>query len=406
MAAKVWLTGVLLSMQGVLRPSRAAPPLRRRFALALLGAALLHALFFAGLDRTWRAPAAAASRVSTALWVQELEPVAPAPPEVQATEPARVVPSGAKSPARGARAPGSGKEVGVGPSPSASAAAANSSSPDASAATPPPVVDRAELAVAPAQRGVLVAENEPRPQANAPAAPHEPEPAVAAAQDSVPTYATRIPASAVLQYRMRRGMVHGSAELTWRFDAGRYEARLEARTSGIALLTQVSQGGVDATGLAPQRFTDKRVRRSAVAANFQREAGNGAGKISFSGSEAEIELHPGTQDRLSWMVQLAAIAGAGTKLLAAQGRIAMHVVGAHGDSAVWQFLSSGEEQIGGNPVAMRVFRLQRLPQTPYDTQVDVWLDAAPPHWPVRAHWRSNPQDPGMELWRTDIAEPP
>ena len=393
-------------MQGVLRPFGVAAPARRRFALALLGAALLHVLFFAGFGHAWRAPAVAASRVLTALWVQELEPVPPAPPEVQAIEPARVVPSGARNPVRVARAPGSGKEMRVGPSPSASAAAATSSSPGASAANPSSVVDIAELAVALEQRAALVAENEPGPKVSAPAAPRGPELAVAAEPDSVPTYATRIPASAVLQFRMRRGMLHGSAELTWRFDAGRYEARLEARTSGITLLTQVSQGGVDDTGLTPQRFTDKRVRRSAVAANFQRESGNGAGKISFSGNEAEVALHPGTQDRLSWMVQLAAIASAGTKLLVAQGRIAMHVVGASGDSAVWQFLSSGEEQIGGNPVAMRVFRLQRLPQTPYDTQVDVWLDAAPPHWPVRAHWRSNPQDPGMELWRTDIAEPP
>ena len=56
------------------------------------------------------------------------------------------------------------------------------------------------------------------------------------------------------------------------------------------------------------RFTDTRIRRATVAANFQREAGvNGGGKISFSGSAQELPLVPGVQDRVSWMVQLAAI---------------------------------------------------------------------------------------------------
>lgn len=260
----------------------------------------------------------------------------------------------------------------------------------------------------PKQPAAPVAQSGSSPTASTQAAAPAPEPAAASATaDSVPVYATKVPAPVTLQYRMRRGILHGNAELTWRLDAvGGYEARLEARASGIALLTQVSQGGIDAAGLAPVRYTDKRVRRSAVAANLQRDANNGAGKITFSGSEPELVLHPGTQDRLSWMVQLAAIASAEPHLLAARGKIAMHVIGARGDAAVWQFQSSGEEMIHASPVAMRAFRLQRLPQSPYDTQVDVWLDAAPPHWPVRAHWRSGPRDPGMEMWRIDIAEPP
>ncbi len=204
---------------------------------------------------------------------------------------------------------------------------------------------------------------------------------------------------------MRRGLLHGNAELAWKPEGGRYEARFEARVSGLTLLTQVSQGGFDAAGLAPQRFTDKRPRRSATAANFQRGAGPAGAKVTFSGSTSEIALHPGAQDRLSWMVQLSAIASAEPQRLLAQGRISMHVIGARADAALWQFVSSGEEVLSANPAPLRVVRLQRLPQSAYDTRVDIWLEAKPPHWLVRAHLSNGPSDPGLELWRIDSAEP-
>jgi hypothetical protein len=387
-------------MHGVVRRSDAAPPRRRGVAVALLGAVLLHWVFFAGLERPWRAPAAppqapVALSVLSVLSVQDLDRAAPAPPVVQVPGPTQLQVPVAQSSRRRARGLGSVEAAPAEPAAAASTADAAS----------PPRLDRVEPAVALPRSVEVAVQQEPRPQASVPAAPAGSEPAASAVHEAVPVYATLIPAPAVLRYRMRRGLLQGSAEIVWRVDAGRYEARLEAGAAGIALLTQVSQGGFDAAGLAPQRFTDKRVRRSSVAANFQRDAGREAGKITFSGTTAETALHDGTQDRLSWMVQLAAIASAGPQLLAAQGRIAMHVVGAHGDAAVWHFLSAGEQNLEGNPAAMRVFKLQRLPETPYDTQVDVWLDALPPHWPVRAHWRNGPQDPGLELWRIDIAEP-
>jgi hypothetical protein len=256
-------------------------------------------------------------------------------------------------------------------------------------------------------QGVATAVQSSRADAvSAPTQDPEPPATAALGSDEAQVYATVIPAPAVLQFRMRRGMLYGNAELKWRPEQGRYEARLEARASGLNVLTQVSQGGFDAAGLAPQRFTDKRLRSSAVAANFQRPgSGQGPGKITFSASQAEVALQPGAQDRLSWMIQLPAIASGEPQRLAAQGRISMQAIGARGDAAIWQFISLGEEILAGKPAAVRVYRLQRVPQTPYDTRVDIWLDAQPPHWPVRAHLSNGPNDPGFELWRIDTTEP-
>ena len=188
--------------------------------------------------------------------------------------------------------------------------------------------------------------------------------------------------------------------MVWQASAERYELRLEARAAGLALLVQQSLGFFDSAGLAPQRFTDRRARRAALAANFRREPGKEGGKVTFSASSVEVELLPGIQDRLSWMVQLGAIAAAEPRLLGEREQIAMTVVGARGDASIWTFVSLGEEPHGESSMA-RVVRLQRIPETPYDTHVDIWLDAVAPHWPVRAHWQSGPNDPGLELWRTE-----
>lgn len=383
----------------------------RTLAWALLGAALLHAAFFAGLERSWLAPVTLSQATNSAptVWVQDLAAQLPAVPQAAAAaDTPQAPPRAAPNPSGSARGSGAGKSLPGRDAFAPSVALAVASRPADSAsgvAMLPSVMPNVPPSVqpeAPPEPAAPTAQVEGQPRASVPAPPPE---AAVGSHDAVPVYATLIPAPAVLQLRMRRGVVHGNAELSWRVDGARYEARLEARASGITLLTQVSQGGFDAAGIAPRRFTDKRVRRGTVAANFQREVGQDTGKVSFSGAETEIALHAGAQDRLSWMVQLAAIASAEPRLLAAQGRISMHVIGARGDAAVWQFISLGEQQADSGASATRVFKLQRLPQSAYDTQVDVWLDALPPHWPVRAHWRSGPGDPGLELWRIDTAEP-
>ncbi len=82
-----------------------------------------------------------------------------------------------------------------------------------------------------------------------------------------------------LHYEVRRGFLHGTGEIRWQHVGDEYGIHLDARIAGLALLGQTSQGFIDATGLAPTRFLDQRIRRSAQAANFNRDAGS----ITFSG---------------------------------------------------------------------------------------------------------------------------
>jgi len=210
----------------------------------------------------------------------------------------------------------------------------------------------------------------------------------------IPHYRTQMPGAATLRYQLARGMLHGTGELHWKPDGDRYEARLEGKLGSMTLLTQISSGGFDADGIAPVRFTDWRVRRSTVAANFQRPAG----KVTFSGAEQELPLQPGMQDRVSWMVQLAAIVAAQPALRNPGAKIVMHIVGAHGDTSVWTFHCAGREtvQTGLGPIATIKYARESEGGA-YDTRAAAWLDAAHHYLPARATMRSGPNDEGFEL---------
>jgi len=222
------------------------------------------------------------------------------------------------------------------------------------------------------------------------------------ASDTVPVYRTELPPALALRYVMQRGALRGTAELSWRPAADHYMLRLQAQVAGLTLLTQVSTGGFDAAGLAPLRFTDQRVRRGTKAANFQREAG----KITFSGPSTEFALSDGAQDRLSWMVQLGAIVAAEPGLRAAGSKVVLVVVGANGDAGVWAFDCLGVEPVATGAGSVDALKFVREPREPYDTQVQVWLDAAQHYFPVRATQKSGPDDEGFELRLQSAGEPP
>lgn len=276
------------------------------------------------------------------------------------------------------------------PAPPPPAPAVLSTPPLPVAEAPPPAAS-----APPEPEPVAVAAAEPAPSpASAPVAEAPPAPAEGGGA-APPVYATRLPPAAELRYEMRRGALVGSAELAWRPGAERYEMQLEGSAMSITLLQMKSEGGFDGAGLAPERFTDRRIRRSPQAANFQRAAG----KITFSGPATEYPLLAGAQDRLSWMVQLPAIVAADPVRWSQPGAaIALFVVGARGDGDVWSFEVDGRESL--ELPAGRVegaLRLHRLPRRPYDTQAEVWLDPARGWLPVRVRLAVAQADEAVEF---------
>jgi hypothetical protein len=227
------------------------------------------------------------------------------------------------------------------------------------------------------------------------AQPTEPRAAPAADDDPPPpVYATRVPPPFRLTYALRRGALSGQAELTLQRAGSGYELELKGTALGLEVLGLRSQGSLGPHGLMPERFVDRRRGRDRLAANFD----HGAGRITYSGSAASQPLGLGAQDRLSWMVQLAAILEAAPARHGTGSRIAVSVSGARAEVDTWTFIVQDRQRLslpGG--AVVEALRLKREPRRPYDTQVEVWMDPAQHHLPVRARLTVLPGGETLEL---------
>lgn len=207
-------------------------------------------------------------------------------------------------------------------------------------------------------------------------------------------HATRFAPAALLSYELRRGPALGQALLHWRPSPDGYEARLERWLDDRPPSSWASHGGIDRAGLAPLRQTDERGGRARRATNFQREAG----KISFSGSSLERPLPAGAQDRLSWMLQLAAIVAADPQAFAPGESVLLPVAARQGQLQTWRFVVQAPQTLDlpVGRVESAVF-LQRLPEGPYEPQIDIWLDPQRHFLPVRLRWSRDDSEQALEM---------
>jgi hypothetical protein len=235
----------------------------------------------------------------------------------------------------------------------------------------------------------------PQPTAIAVAEPAVPTPAPLEPQTELPVYPVMPPPPVRWAYSLTRGPLTGEGVLHWQPDGERYTARFEGRIAGIAVLDWTSRGGFDTAGLAPERYVVRRRGRDAQAANFQRAAG----KITYSGPTVEHPLPRGAQDRLSWMLQLPAIVAATPERFAAEGAsVVLFVAGARGDADVWTFVLAGRESVSlADGEAGEALKFVREPRRAYDTRVEVWLDPARHHLPLRARLSNEGRDDTLEL---------
>lgn len=98
----------------------------------------------------------------------------------------------------------------------------------------------------------------------------------------------------------------GQAALSFRIEDGRYELSLERRAGDRELPVWHSEGRVGAQGLQPERHRVTRRRRERELLIFDRDAG--PPRLLVGGRA--VAMPAGTQDRLSWWLQLAAMMAA------------------------------------------------------------------------------------------------
>lgn len=264
----------------------------------------------------------------------------------------------------------------------------------ASPAVTAPVAE-APPQVAPPSAPVVGPRAAAAPRAGSRRSPGDAAPAVASMPAALPTEPVAVPAKlavsppARLHYELvvhsRGATLTGQALLDWTHDGQDYEARLELTAPGFRGRVQRSTGRITAQGLEPGYFSDR--YRGEQATHFDRAQD----RVVFSSNRPEAALAQGMQDRLSVVLQLAAlVAGDPTRFV--QGTpIEVPTAGTR-DAEPWTFTVQGEEDLvlPGGPV--RALKLQKDPRREYDQRVELWLAPRMDYAPVR--WRLTAPDGG------------
>jgi hypothetical protein len=248
----------------------------------------------------------------------------------------------------------------------------------AAAVLPEPALPPPPVAPAEASPG----KTDLQPQAQAPAVPAEPLPAVAAAQPE-PTQspsALSIPNSVRLSYKitgLSRGLnYHANGELNWLREANRYESSMVVSAFLLGSRSMTSVGEVTADGLSPKRFGDK--ARNELAVHFDADKG----KITFSANRPELPWQRGAQDRLSVFFQLAGLLGGQAGAVPTGTRIALYTVGPR-DAETWTFIVENMENLSLPMGEIKALRLTREPKREFDQKIETWFAPSMSYWPVR-----------------------
>jgi len=124
------------------------------------------------------------------------------------------------------------------------------------------------------------------------------------------------------------------------------------------------------------RFSDK--YRSEVAAHFDREKG----RVTFSANTPDVPLLAGAQDRLSILVQLAAMIAGDPEHYPEATTITVQTIGPR-DADTWLFTVGKEETLilpGGQQATLKLIR---NPRQEFDQTVELWLAPALGYLPAR-----------------------
>jgi|GEM_PF-1232398 len=188
-----------------------------------------------------------------------------------------------------------------------------------------------------------------------------------------------LPPAVTLHYRVtstRRGEVEqGESIFTWSPAGTRYSATWEL-TLPLGARSQTSEGALQAGGLAPERYGYR--RGSERAAHFDPEGR----RVRFSANTPDAPWQPGMQDRLSTVLQLAALLAGAPARYPAGSSIRLPTAGAtRASDDLWQVIGEETLDVNGQPIPCT--HLRRDPVGQYDDGIDLWLAPSRDYLPAR-----------------------
>lgn len=195
-----------------------------------------------------------------------------------------------------------------------------------------------------------------------------------------------LPPSANLTYAIQAQQsgiqLSGEAVLKWTASDNHFQIDSETKAMLFGkILQSKSDGEIDEYGLAPNSFTEKRLRKDQTTTTFNRDSK----LISFNSSSDTYPILGGEQDRNTAIWELIAIARASHAKFKEDSVWDFFVAGQH-DADVWQFKVDKQESIRTRVGNMNAVHVIKLPQHAKGQQVDIWLAPGMEWYPVRLRY--------------------
>jgi hypothetical protein len=208
-----------------------------------------------------------------------------------------------------------------------------------------------------------------------------------AATPAAPKYKFNVPPSAQLSYLIKARQsgipLEGNAQVQWSASSKQFSVTSEARAMLFGkILDSKSEGGIDAHGLAPLSFIEKRFRKQPTTTTFDRNANT----IRFSSSDQTYPIKGGEQDRNSAIWQLISIARAAPAKFKPGSAWTFFVAGQR-DADPWTFKVVERQKIRTPLGDLDTLHVTKAP--PPDSkeqQVDIWLAPKYEWYPVRLRY--------------------
>ncbi|OWW20717.1 DUF3108 domain-containing protein [Noviherbaspirillum denitrificans] len=206
-------------------------------------------------------------------------------------------------------------------------------------------------------------------------------------------YKTSLPPPVELSYAIKakqKGIpLEGESLMRWSIEGGKFSATNEARAPLFGkILDTRSEGEVDAYGLAPSSFTEKRFRKEAATTTFDRAAGT----IRFANAEQTTPIRGGEQDRNSVIWELVSVArGAQAKFK--PGTSWEFVVAGVRDAEPWTFKVVAQEKLRTPLGEVNSLHVTRAPMADSnDHHIEIWLAPSMEWYPVRVRYSEDDGD--------------
>jgi hypothetical protein len=221
-------------------------------------------------------------------------------------------------------------------------------------------------------------------------------PAPASAPKAAAGVKFSVPPSGELQYdTFYNGVRNQPGTIHWTSNAQSYEMVVSVPLPFVGTFTYSSHGRIDAFGLAPDQYIEKRGRRPEDVAIFNRTDK----MIVFTRTPASLPLPDGAQDRFSMVMQLASLVR-GDPAAYKPGVTRQFFVVDNDSGENWPIETIGDETIRTAQGYLETRHFKRLPRHDGDLRrIDVWLAPSLGWLPARI-MQTEPNGTQVELvWR-------